>query len=199
MEPTNTPGKPESSRADFGNLPESITLHGVTYTISKPVNSSGSANGTTGHSDTSVATLQGQEGGKMEATQGLPAVIGKAKALKANTPTIITKIDKVELVGPDQHKTPEVRTALQEFVDYRIRIKHPATVRALNMILKEFVNDSPKTLIEALEYTMASETGNPNSKKGNWIQVVRPKNSTSSGGQPRDLHAEMEELLSMEG
>jgi hypothetical protein len=83
----------------------------------------------------------------------------------------------VELVGPDQHKTPEVRTALQEFLEYRIRIKHPATVRALNMILKEFTNDSAETLIEALEYTMASETGNPNSKKGNWIQVVRPKES----------------------
>ena len=74
----------EVAETDFGNL-ESLIEQAVAKKLAE---ASKSLVTTTGHSDTSPTLLQGQEGGKMEATQGLPAVIGKPKAATSKTKAV---------------------------------------------------------------------------------------------------------------
>jgi hypothetical protein len=185
----------EVAETDFGNPPQTVTAFGVTYTISKPVNASGSTNGTTGHSDTSVGMVQEQEGGKMEATQGREVAITKPKSNKPKKAKSYTQYAEQDFFWPD-HWTGRGRQALQTWVEYKRDTGKAVLLQSYQQLIKNFIGDEPGFVL-AVDHSIANAYQGLFKPNGQQLREAQ-KQQQQAQVNSTDWHDRLAELLAME-
>jgi len=183
------------AETDFGNLPQAITLHGVTYTISKPVNASGSANGTTGHSDTSVGMVQGQEGGKMEPVGASAPTISKPKSSKPKKAKSYTEYAEHDFFWPE-HWGKRGRQALQTWVEYKRDTGKAVLLQSYQQAIKNFIGDESGFVL-AVDHSIANAYQGLYKPNGNQLREAQ-KQQQQTQVESTDWHDRLAELLAME-
>jgi hypothetical protein len=199
---TNPPFAPRVAETDFGNPsetpksspPQAITLHGVTYTISKPVNASGSSNGTTGHSDTRADVVQGNGGTEMEPTQGREVVVTKPKSNKPKKAKSYTEYAEQDFFWPD-HWTGRGRQALQTWVEYKRDTGKAVLLQSYQQAIKNFIGDESGFVL-AVDHSIANAYQGLIKPTGNQLREAQ-KQQQHTEANSTDWHDQLAELLAM--
>lgn len=127
----------------FASDPAALEAYVDQLVAKKLAEASRSLVATAGHSDTRTDVVQGNGGGKMETSQGLPVVVGKAKATRAKksgTEEYYKHFSEADFFWPDNWSAIG-KEAMAEWVAYKTKIGKPCLLQSYQTVIKKNIAD----------------------------------------------------------
>lgn len=150
---------------------------------------------TQGHSDARTDAVQGQEGGKLEATAASVPVASKPKSSKPKKAKSYTQFSEHDFFWPD-HWTGRGRQALQTWVEYKRDTGKAVLLQSYQQAIKNFIGDESGFVL-AVDHSIANAYQGLFKPNGNQLREAQ-KQQQQTQIESTDWHDRLAELLAME-